>query len=237
MAAIDPASQATAQPDAVKSPGDLVILGAGEHASVVAEAATASGWLVQGFVAPDDIRTSGLGELRHLGDDPTFAAGLAGMLPAARPALVIAFGGPAATASRRRAADQYLDARWATVIHPTAWVSPSARLDPGVVVLAGATVNGSATIGRHAIVNSGSIIEHDVVIGDFVQVSPGAILGGGAKLGDDTFVGLGAIIRDHTVVGPGSVVGMGAVVVADVSEGAVVTGSPAGPMDRSRRTD
>jgi sugar O-acyltransferase (sialic acid O-acetyltransferase NeuD family) len=118
-------------------------------------------------------------------------------------------------------------ARWTTVVHARAVVSPLARLEPGAVVLACAVVNPCATIGAHAIVNSGSIIEHHSTVGAFAHVAPGAVIGGGASVGEAVHVGLGAAVRDHVTIGRRATVGMGASVVHPVDAEAVVVGVPA----------
>jgi acetyltransferase EpsM len=205
----------------------LVIAGSGEHARVVAEAATAAGWQVEGWAGPAPEADPGRrGGLAWISTDEELAARMAGIDAAQRPFLVLGFGGPPAA---RRAAVARLGpaTEWATIVHPAAWVSPTARVGRGAVILAGAIVSTGASIGEHAIINSGAIVEHDAVVGEHAHVAPGAALGGGARIGDDSFVGLNASVRDHITVGMGVAVGMGAAVVADVPDGARVAGVPA----------
>jgi acetyltransferase EpsM len=216
------------------TPRRLVILGGGEHARVVAEAAIASGWEVVGYTdaggsAPGSSAPGASADrampVPRLGTDADVAARLADV-GGTGGAFVLGFGGPV-DARRRAVAAFPRDARWATVIHPRAWVSPTATVEPGTVVLGGAVVNAGARLGPHAIVNSGAIVEHDVVVGAHAHVAPGAVIGGGATIGQEAFVGLGAAVRDHRSVGRGAVIGMGAVVVGDVPPGATVAGVPA----------
>jgi acetyltransferase EpsM len=207
----------------------LVLVGGGQHARVVAEAARAgTAWDVVGYTDPEganDAMTR-LG-IPFLGADDTAAADDDAWG-------VIGFGGT--LHARRRAVERLGTAvRWATVVHPDAWVSPTATLEPGVVVMADAVINSEAVVGRHAIVNSGAIVEHDVRVGAFAHVAPGAVIGGGATIGEAAMIGLGAAIRDHVTVGEGSVVGMGGVVVRDVPDGGTVVGVPARAHTRPAR--
>ncbi len=204
----------------------LVIVGGGEHAAVVVDAARSrpDAWRPVGFTDPDP--APGTAErlgLEHLGDDAA--------LGSARRWLVLGFG--VSAEARRRATTRSAEAAWATVVHAAAWVSPTASLGAGTVVLAGAVVNAGAEVGAHAIVNTRAVVEHDVVIGDFAHLAPGAIVGGGARIGEGAFIGLGALVRDHVSVGRDAVVGMGAVVVDAVAEGTTVVGSPAQRRDTS----
>lgn len=219
----------------------LVVIGAGEHARVVVDAALAGHdrWYVLGVVTAERTASGGtangdasIAGLEVLGDDATFLARLDASTMAARPALIVGVGAPTDPDVRRTIVARYESlARWATVLHPAATLAPSATIEPGAAVLAGAIVGPGARIGAHAVVNSGAIVEHDVVLGAFSQVGPGAVVGGATTIGDGAFVGLGARIRDHVAIGAGSVVGMGAVVVSDVPAGQTVLGIPARPRD------
>lgn len=210
------------------TPRALVVLGGGEHARVVIEAARSrpDRWLVTGFTDRGEGRSI-LFDVPCLGDDLALTERLAALSPADRPALVLGFGGPLAT--RRAAADAFIGVVWATIIHADAWVSPSAVVEPGVVVLAGAVINAGARVGAQAIVNSRAVVEHDVEIGAGAHVGPGAVVGGGTSIGDGALIGLAAAVRDHILVGRRAVVGMGSVVVADVADDATVMGVPARP--------
>lgn len=236
MAPAQPTDQ-TADPAGAVTGRPLLLIGGGEHAGVVAEAAAtgAGRWRIVGFTDPrPDLGPLASTGATHLGDDSTVLARFDPGSPDDRPALVLAVGGIGDPGVRRRVAQRIEGLAswtcWAVVVHGTAWVSPSAELSDGTVVLAGAIVNASATVGAHGIVNSRAVVEHDVRIGAFVHLGPGAIVGGGARVGSDVMVGMGALIRDHITVGDGATIGMGAVVVADVPPGVTVVGSPARPL-------
>jgi acetyltransferase EpsM len=117
--------------------------------------------------------------------------------------------------------------RGATVVHPAAFVSPSAVLGRGVFVGPGAVVHSRAVVGDHAIVNSGAIVEHDCVVGENSHVAPGAVLAGASRVGRDVLVGVGARVLPRLVVGDGATIGGGAAVVSDVGAGVCVKGVPA----------
>ena len=210
----------------------LIVLGGGEHARVVIEAARTQGdrWAVQGYVAPEAGATT-TPDVPWLGDDATLAARLEDLAPDDRPWLVLGFGGgeTAGALTARAATTERFGpgTRWATIVHATAWVSPTAKLEHGVVVLAGAVVNTGAHVLRHAILNSATVVEHDVLIGAGSHVAPGAVIGGGTQIHGHAFIGLGARVRDHIEIGAGAVVGMGAVVVESIEPGATVVGIPA----------
>lgn len=210
----------------------LIVVGGGEHALVVIDAALSrpGEWALLGYSALSaSVEITERFGLAWLGDD---AQAVANAPAEAR--FVLGIGALKPSPLRRDIAAR-LDAdhaRWATVAHARAVVAPTAALLPGVVVLAGAVVNTGASVGAHAIVNTGAIVEHDVAVGAFAVIGPGAILGGGASVGDGAFVGLGSRVRDHVAVGAGATVGMGAVVVRAVGADEVVVGVPARRVQR-----
>ena len=115
---------------------------------------------------------------------------------------------------------------FATAIHPSAVISPSAKIGEGTVVMAGAVVNADAVIGNHCIVNTGATVDHDCVIGDYCHIAPGANVSGGTHIGEGTWIGVGACVIQCLNIGKWSFIGAGSVVVKDVSDGVVAYGNP-----------
>ena len=63
-----------------------------------------------------------------------------------------------------------------TLIHPRAYVSPTAILETGTVVLPMAVVNTGVTVKMGCIINIGALIDHDSVIEEGCHLAPGAIV-------------------------------------------------------------
>ena len=115
----------------------------------------------------------------------------------------------------------------ATVVHPGACLSGRARLDAGSVMLANSSMNGRSAAGPAAIINTNASVDHDCTLGDGVHVAPGAHVGGTVFIGDRSLVGTGASVRAGIRIGNGATVGAGAAVVADVGDNSTVVGVPA----------
>ncbi|MCE9589556.1 MAG: NeuD/PglB/VioB family sugar acetyltransferase [Planctomycetes bacterium] len=197
--------------------GPLVIYGAGGHGRVVADAARAQGWRVVGFL--DDLAPAGTA----VGESNVLSAT---QVRDARAAVIVGIGD---NKTRERIQLRLVSEGWRviTVIHPTAWISPSVAPGSGAFVGAGAIVQAGAAIGEGAIVNTRAVIEHHCVVGEFAHVAPGAALGGAATIGRGTLVGMQAAVLPIVRVGAGATVGAGAVVTKDVGAGITVVGVPA----------
>lgn len=130
-------------------------------------------------------------------------------------------------AVRRKIAEK-LHVRWATVVHPTAVVSPYASIGEGAVVMPRAVINAGAKVGNHCIINTGAVVEHDNVLGDFVHISPNAALGGTVTVGEGTHIGICACVRNNINICGGCTVGAGAAVVKDITVPGTYAGVPAG---------
>ena len=111
-------------------------------------------------------------------------------------------------------------------LHPTAYISRSATLDTGTVVMANASINAGAKIGRHVIVNTNASVDHDCILGDFVHISPQAGLAGNVQIGEGTHIGIGACVIQGIKIGKWATIGAGAVIIRDVPDYAVVVGNP-----------
>ena len=68
------------------------------------------------------------------------------------------------------------NANIATFVHSTAYVSPTAVIKNGVVVLPNAVVNTGCVICDGVIINCGAIVDHDCTIEEGVHLCPGAVV-------------------------------------------------------------
>ena len=118
---------------------------------------------------------------------------------------------------------------FSTIVHPTAFVSPTANLGLGTQIMAGAVVQTSANVGANSIVNTRASIDHDCSIGEHCHIAPGVTISGSVATGDLCHVGTGACIIQSIKIGNRVVVGSGATVIRDVPDDLIVTGIPAKP--------
>lgn len=140
--------------------------------------------------------------------------------------VVIAIGD---THARRNVADRLRrrGARFHTLVHPTAWMAPSAALAEGCMVAPFAHVGPSASLGPHTLLGRYASVAHDAATGAFCTLSPYAVINGGACLEDGVFLGTHATVLPKIRIGRNARVAPGAVVRHDVPAGALVAGNPA----------
>lgn len=201
---------------------EVVIVGAGGHARVVADAFEGR---VVGHLSPSGSTTDrGASIGPRLGADEDLQSVVQTNHVIA---IGIGFVDREGAVRRRLLVDSLERTGLATVVHRRAIVSDSAELAAGVFVAAGAVIGPHAVIGVAGIVNSGAVVEHDCRLGRNVHVGPGCTLSGGVDVGDDVLVGVGATVLQGVRIGNGAVVGAGAVVIHDVPDGATAVGVPA----------
>lgn len=116
---------------------------------------------------------------------------------------------------------------FATVIHPSAVISPKARIGTGVFIGANTVVCAEAQIGNNCIILQNTTINHHCVIGDFVTISSNVCMLGYVKVNDNAFIGGGVSIKPYVEIGSKALVGMGSVVTKPVQADTIVYGCPA----------
>lgn len=162
---------------------NLLILGAGTHGRVVRETAIAQGIFEQiDFL--DDLATEAIGTcsdyLLHC-NRYTHA--------------FVAFG------------DNSLRAHWLeklrqanfvipVMIHPQAFVSPSAQIAEGSIVLAKAAINTGAPVEQGSIIGLGSLVDHDARIKEFCHINTGAIIAAGSTVPPRCKVEAGTVYKE-----------------------------------------
>lgn len=119
------------------------------------------------------------------------------------------------------------DVRFSQLIHPSACVSPYAKIGQGVFIGALSVIGPGAIIKDHVFVNRGVTVGHDAVLHEYVRLNPGSNIAGHVEIFDGAMIGLGANVIEELVIGRRAVVAAGAVVIRDVSEKTMVAGIPA----------
>lgn len=200
---------------------EVIVIGAGGHARVIADIIQQSGDVVLGFL-DDNVKGAvmGLPVLGIIADALNYEN---------KAVFVIGIGD---NRTRKLIAEQY-HLNWYTAIHPAAVIASDVLIKEGTVLMAGAIINTGTHIGKHCIVNTGAVVEHDNELADFVHISPHATLCGTVSVGEFTHIGAGATVINNLSVAHDSIAGAGSVVVNDIKEPGTYVGVPARKISNS----
>ena len=117
--------------------------------------------------------------------------------------------------------------RFARLIHPTAYVSPYARIGEGVYIGANSVIGPGTVLKDHVFLNRGVTVGHDTVVHEYVRLQPGCNIGGHVEILTGAMIGIGANIIEELVIGREAIVAAGATVIKDVKDKTMVAGVPA----------
>lgn len=203
---------------------ELVIIGAGGHGKVVLDILRAmGGWKVAGFLDADPALAGTVVQ-------GVTVLGQINLLPKMKQQKVrqaiVAIGDNRSRQSYIKALREH-EFVLINAVHPTAYVSPTAKLGEGVVVCAGAVVGTEAQVGDGAIVNTSAVVDHECAVGECVHLAPGVLLAGRVRVDTGAFLGIGARVIPCLTIGEWAVVGAGATVIRDVAGNVTVVGVPA----------
>ena len=138
-------------------------------------------------------------------------------------------GSPTSFRGRRQVIDslQVAHERFATVVHPTARVSPLARIGRNVLIMAGAVVTSNAVIGDHVCILPNTVVHHDVSIGDWTLIGSNVTIAGGTAIGENCYIGSGSRVMNGLHVGDRSLIGLGSNVIRSCAADSRLAGNPA----------
>lgn len=186
----------------------LVLIGGGGHCKACIDVVEATGkWDIVGILdLPERAGEKVLGYPIIGADDRVQ------QLVSEKKFFLVSIGQIRTAEARRRAYDRVKAAggKFATIVSPLAYVSPSAALGDGAIVMHRALVNSSAVIGDNVIINTMALVEHDATVGGHCHISTAAVVNGGAIIGAGSFVGSnavliqGAVVSENTFVPAGS---------------------------------
>lgn len=177
----------------------LLILGAGGHGKAVAEAALLSGdwqrvlfvddrWpqLEESFGLPVVADVAGLSRIALHSDAAIAAVGSNALREQWQQAIIASGLSPA------------------TVVHPRACVSPTARIGAGSAIMALAMVGVDVHIGEGAIINANATVDHDASLGDFAHLGVGVQIAGSVRVGARAWLQAGCCAGYRVVVADGA---------------------------------
>ena len=200
-------------------PKNVVIIGAGGHAKVIADIITKSNDNVIGFLDDNlDIQSKTiylnktvLGTTKDIDKYKEYY-------------FIIGIGN---NNIRENIANSY-DLKWYTAIHPNAIIANEVSIEEGSVVMAGSIINTGTKIGKHCIINTKSSLDHDNIIENYVHISPGATLAGTVHIKEKTWICAGATIINNITIAKNNIIGAGSVVIKDINkEDSIYVGVPA----------
>ena len=83
------------------------------------------------------------------------------------------------------------------LVHPTAYVSKSAKISYGTVVEPKAIVNANSVVKAGCIVSVGAIVDHDVVLESCVHVNAGSICKAGSHVEETVKLEAGQVVKGY----------------------------------------
>lgn len=202
----------------------VVVWGAGGHGKVVVDALLAADAYDVIGIVDDDKRKTGTKILGVPVVD--FSGGLVEFARANFDGMVIAIGDNYIRSEKFQELLE-LGVTPVTVVHPTAHISPFAKIGQGVMVLAHATINPGTVLEDNVCVNTSASVDHDNHLAYSCHILPNATLAGTVRIGEYAYVGSGAVVIPNLTVHKFSYLGAGAVAIKDVPEGVVSAGNPA----------
>ena len=188
---------------------DVIIIGAGGHAKVIADIIYKSGDNLIGFL---DDNLANKGKEIYLGKKVLGTT--KDIENYNKNYFVIGIGNN----SIRKKINNENNLKLYTAIHPSAIIAQDVKIGTGSVIMAGVVINPGTVIGKNCIINTCSSLDHDNLLEDYVHISPGAHLAGTVTIKEGTWICTGATIINNITIAQNNIIGAGSVVIKDINE-------------------
>jgi sugar O-acyltransferase (sialic acid O-acetyltransferase NeuD family) len=203
----------------------VAIIGSNDLGQLIALHAPAAGWTVAGFLdnrkpVGTQIETYGsvLGDVASAADiykGGGFDALMVGV-------------GYTQFAFRQSVFEQFRGViPFGRLVHPAAYVDPSATVGEGTVLLPGCVIDAGVTLGENIFMNVGVKVAHHTAMAGHSFIAPGVTVAGKASVGARCFLGVGSTISDHVTIADDTVIGAGALVLKNIDTAGTYIGVPA----------
>lgn len=188
---------------------DVIIIGAGGHAKVIADIIYKSGDNLIGFL---DDNLANKGKEIYLGKKVLGTT--KDIENYNKNYFIIGIGNN----SIRKKINNENNLKLYTAIHPSAIIAQDVKIGTGSVIMAGVVINPGTVIGKNCIINTCSSLDHDNLLEDYVHISPGAHLAGTVSVKEGTWICTGATIINNITIAKNNIIGAGSVVIKDINE-------------------
>ena len=115
----------------------------------------------------------------------------------------------------------------ATIIHPQAWVDPSATIEEGTVIMPRVVIDQNCHIKKNVFININASIAHDSIIDDNCFIAPSVSIAGFVNIQKNCFLGINSTIIDNLTICANSIIGAGSLLTKDIDKAGLYFGSPA----------
>ncbi|HQH18290.1 MAG TPA: hypothetical protein PKZ43_01950 [Bacteroidales bacterium] len=173
----------------------IVIIGAGGHAKVVADAVIKQGkYTLAGFVDDDEtcifILNNGFKVIAKTNEIEKIII--------AADYFIVAIGDNNIRYKLFKTFKQKM--KPATIIHPSAVISQNVKIGEGCAILANAVINEDVEIGNNCIINAMVLIDHETSIGENGHISQGSIIGSNCIVKSFHTSDLGERIKSRSII-------------------------------------
>lgn len=203
----------------------LVIIGAGGHATSVANIALACGYSIECFIDKEKINESLLGT--------RIIANIQDIKNPEDHYYAIAIGDNYARQKLHESLTrENTNLTFPPLVHPSATISFFTEIGQGTVIMPNSCIGPNSQLGKFCIINSHASLDHDCRMGDYSSLAPSATTGGKVIIGERTAICIASIIKHGIKIGSDCVVGASSLALHNISDNTVAYGIPAKEIRR-----
>ena len=123
-----------------------------------------------------------------------------------------------------------------SIIHPSAIISPCARIEEGVIIYSGCIVDMNVIIRSGCILYNGSTVAHDTELETSCFLAPRVTIAGCTHVKSRTFLGVGTCVANALTIGQDCQIGAGSLVQKSLPDSTSGIGNPLHLLNKKKLT-
>jgi len=118
------------------------------------------------------------------------------------------------------------------IVSPRSIVNEDVSVGDGTVIMDGVIIQPGCVFGKYSILNTGAIVDHDCNIGNMVHIATGAKISGDVSVGSQVLIGAGTTLIHGIRITGNVIIGAGATVIKNIDSPGIYVGTPARQIQR-----